>query len=150
MNLDLEQLEKLDELPKVERIITLSQKRKVLKKSKAKVNKSVSELEAAVWQYIVDHSTPYKLGYAVSFVAVSKDDLFRRVEARRNGTFKREDIARFDHRVQMVKNTEKWRQSRIDLFIKAQTVGPWWLRLAVRLRKKLTRFIENNTRRLNK
>jgi len=64
-----------------------------IKQVKENARKERVKLKGAVWQYLVDHSFPYKTGgFAIRFNIKNKNEFFRRVRAREQGKFKREDI----------------------------------------------------------
>ncbi len=138
----------LEDYPTFEPIKTKPTKRIAEKKLKKKLAIPLSDIEKAVWQYIIDHATPHKYGYAVSFLAVSKEDFFKRVEARRNGTFKRQDIEVIANKVNIVRRKAVWNQKRSDLFNKAKKEGPWWLKVMIKLRQKLSILVERQLKRL--
>lgn len=81
LNLELEKFEKI---PKKK-----TQKKKTIRRVKKKKDAIAEEWKQAVWQYLLDHSTPTAAGYKIYFITKSKSSFLNRVEARKNGTFTR-------------------------------------------------------------
>lgn len=135
-------MEDLEELPIFEPIVTQAEWRAKEKPIKKPVVRKLEDVEKAVWQYMIDHSTPHKLGYAVTFIVFNKDDFFRRVEARRMGTFKRVDQGKIERKVKKLKRSTKWLETRNVAWAEAKKTGPWWLKYAIKFRKKLTMLID--------
>jgi len=61
----------------------------------------------AVWQYIMDHSTPYKNGYKISFHIKDEEIFWSRVRARQRGYFNRYDLDKLEDRQKEVNKTAK-------------------------------------------
>lgn len=135
-----------EELPTFEPIKTKAVKRKAIVKEPKKEKRPLESIEKAVWQYLLDHSTPTKNGLWVSFAVVNRDDFFRRVEARRLGIFKRVEEQKIQQQVIKAQTNMKWQEKRSQAYSRAQQEGEWWLKLAISLRKKLTKFIDKHTK----
>jgi hypothetical protein len=97
----------------------------------------IKAFQEGTWQYLLDHCTPTKLGYTVRFAVRNSDDFWKRVEARKTGTFSRNDDVKMRDLVdRMIFGTA--RQSFLDhQFFVLQKTGKWYVRLLFWLREKI-------------
>jgi len=58
----------------------------------------------AVWQYIMDHSTPTKDGFKITFFVQNEGKFWSKVRARQRGYFKRYDLNVLNERQKEVAN----------------------------------------------
>lgn len=110
-------------------------------------NKQVSEWQDAMYQYLGDHVTWFNKTPIVRFVLVDKDELVRRIRARKEGRFMRKDLRDLKKEAEEAVQTAKW-QKRADLSrVYAAQNGTFLERLTIRLyfflKNKIVKKIED-------
>ena len=111
------------------------------------VTSQVKEWQDAMYQYLGDHVTLYNQTPVVRFVLVEKEELIRRIRARKDGKFMRKDLRDLKKEAEEAVQAAKW-QKRSDLTrVYAAQRGTFFERLSLRFyfffKKNVVRKIED-------
>lgn len=125
---------------------------KELKKCKDNARKERARLKRAIWQYLIDHSYPYKKGkgYAIRFNIKDKREFFRRVRARELGKFKREDINEKKKEVLKYAYNYDKVQKRADRLSELSRNGGIHIKFLFWLKKRITLYLEKKSSKGNR
>lgn len=87
------------------------------KERKKKERIEIKQLKDSFWRYLIDHSRIVGTAYCIYFYIQDKDDFFRRVKAREDGTFKRKDIGEEKERLRKEMKKMEWMKSNTEKFL---------------------------------
>ncbi len=102
---------------------------------------SLRDWQAAMYQYLVDHSTASKKGLYLVTILPEKDELFRRVKARRDGVFSRESVTGMHKDVALLREGARMQMAQSYAKRNLMKEGPLLKRTVIRAHSRLSSVI---------